>query len=163
MEKLDLRNQPRHILYIDDDPVVCTIVQCCLERFNHWQVTTTPGRKILEQAGAYPWDAILLEIALFDSDGWAVHDQLVTNLKTQSIPLLLLTSKVMRSDYRKYAQMAIAGVIAKPFDPLTLGLKIATLKGWKAASGSYPVENSEPQYHRENVRSILATITMSMG
>jgi CheY-like chemotaxis protein len=89
---------------------------------------------VLEQATAYSWDAIVFEIARFDGKGWELYDQLRMDLKTQTMPLLLLTSKVMRSDYQKYAQMAIAGVIAKPFDPVALGNEIAHLLGWEASS-----------------------------
>ncbi len=121
----------KRILYIDNDPSICYLVQTSLELFTVWQVTTATGTQALEQAITELWDAVLLEIAAFDGDGPAIYDPFIQDLVTRQIPLLLFTTKVMRRDYQQYQQMAIAGVIAKPFDPVTLGVKIATLVGWE--------------------------------
>lgn len=118
------------VLYIDDEPSISTIVQCSLESFAGWQVTTATGQQAVEVAKTGTWDILLLEIALYNGEGLTVYQQLTTDPSTRQIPLVLLTSKVMPIDFRTYQQMTIAGVIAKPFDPVTLGIQIADLLGW---------------------------------
>lgn len=118
------------VLYIDDEPSIATLVQCSLEAFMGWQVTTATGQQAVEAAKTGTWDILLLEIALYNGEGLTVYQQLTTDPSTRRIPLVLLTSKVMPIDFQTYRQMTIAGVIAKPFDPVTLGIQIADLLGW---------------------------------
>jgi CheY-like chemotaxis protein len=118
------------VLYIDDEPSIATLVQCSLESFTRWQVTTATGSQAFEIAKTGTWDILLLEIALYSEEGLTLYQQLTTDPSTRQIPLVLLTSKVMPIDFRTYKQMRIAGVIAKPFDPVTLGIQIADLLGW---------------------------------
>jgi CheY-like chemotaxis protein len=47
------------------------------------------------------------------------------------IPVLLLTAKVQGVDQRRFAGLGLAGILFKPFDPLTLAEQIATALGWK--------------------------------
>jgi CheY-like chemotaxis protein len=47
------------------------------------------------------------------------------------IPVLLLTAKVQGVDQRRFAGLGVAGVLFKPFDPLTLATQIADSLGWK--------------------------------
>lgn len=116
----------RRILCIEDEPAMATIVEYSLRLFAQWQPTTATGREALAVAKTQPWDAILLEIGLSGGVGLRLYDQLVH----YPSPLILLTSRVMPSDLRTYQQMDCAGVIAKPFDPVTLGSTMANLLGW---------------------------------
>jgi hypothetical protein len=43
----------------------------------------------------------------------------------------LLTAKVQGVDQRRFAGLGLAGILFKPFDPLTLAEQIATALGWK--------------------------------
>ena len=129
--KTELEVCSKRILYIDNDPSICCLVQASLEQFTFWQVTTATGTQALEQARTELWDAVLLEIAAFDGNEAATYDPFIQDLATRQIPLLLFTTKVMRRDYQQYQQMTIAGVIAKPFDPVTMGVEIANLLSWE--------------------------------
>lgn len=128
--KTDAKHQTRQILYIDDEPSISVLVAYSLQTFAHWQVITADGLQAPDIAKTGSWDTIVLEIALFDGAGVTVYEQLKNSPQTQATPLILLTSKVMPSDLRKYHQMDIVGVIAKPFDPVTLGSQISDLLGW---------------------------------
>ena len=50
---------------------------------------------------------------------------------TRAIPVILLTAKVQASDRARFAQLQVAGVIAKPFDPLRLAAQVAEMLGWE--------------------------------
>jgi DNA-binding response OmpR family regulator len=45
--------------------------------------------------------------------------------------VLLLTAKVQGVDQRRFADLGVAGVLFKPFDPLTLAAQISAALGWK--------------------------------
>jgi CheY-like chemotaxis protein len=125
--------QPKQVLYIDDDPSVATITKYSLELFADWYAATTDTRYALDRATGEPWDAILLEIGPKNGAGFSLYHELTTHPLTRHTPLILLTTRLLPADYRCYDTMAIAGVIAKPYNPLTLGSQIAQLLGWSTA------------------------------
>ena len=65
-----------------------------------------------------------------DMDCFAVYEQLQANSVTQAIPVILLTAKVLPSDRTRFAQVGIAGVISKPFEPTTISEEVAEILGW---------------------------------
>lgn len=122
----------KRLLMIDDETCIQTIVKLCLEKMAGWQVTPCSAQQGLQAAREGRWDAIILEIALLGMDGLTLLEQLQTDSQTGAIPVVLLTSRVLPSDYARYHRLPIAGVIAKPFDPKGLGPEIAALLGWQS-------------------------------
>lgn len=122
----------KRILVIDDDPDIRAVTQIALEKFAGWQViTAASGAAGLEQAQAEQIiDGILLDISMPDMDGFSVFASLQANAATQQVPVVLLTAKVLPSDRRRFAEMGIAGIIAKPFDPVTVHDQLIRLFGW---------------------------------
>jgi CheY-like chemotaxis protein len=121
----------KRILVIDDEVDIRDVVCLSLEEFGGWRTAAAAsGRDGLVQAVAGPWDAILLDVSMPDMDGFAVFAQLQANPKTQAIPVVLLTAKVLPSDRDRFADLGVAGVIAKPFDPVTVWLQVAQILGW---------------------------------
>lgn len=118
------------LLAIDDNPDLRSIIQLCLQKTEQWLVTATSSRDMFLHTSRIYWDAILLEIALCEENGFAVFDRLQADPITQSIPIILLTSKVMAGDRLRYQQMNIAGVISKPFHPMKLGQQITETLAW---------------------------------
>ncbi|RUR78757.1 response regulator [Chlorogloeopsis fritschii PCC 9212] len=121
------------ILVIDDEKNLCTIIQACLEKLGRWQVLTAhSGSEGLTLAEIEHPDAILLDVMMPDIDGLALFSKLQSNPSTQNIPVILLTAKVQTVDLNKFAQLGVAGVIPKPFDPLKLSHLVAEALGWKS-------------------------------
>ena len=63
-------------------------------------------------------------------DGIVVYDRLQSDPITRSIPVILLTAKVLPGDRAKFAKMGVAGVISKPIQPITLTEEVAEILGW---------------------------------
>ncbi|MFQ4144238.1 response regulator [Chlorogloeopsis sp. ULAP02] len=121
------------ILVIDDEKNLCTIIQACLEKLGCWKVLTAhSGSKGLTLAETEHPDAILLDVMMPDIDGLALFSKLQSNPLTQNIPVILLTAKVQMVDLNKFAQLGVAGIIPKPFDPLKLSRLVAEVLGWKS-------------------------------
>jgi CheY-like chemotaxis protein len=120
----------RQILCIDPEPDICQIVCDALGEFHGWSVTTAAGLSVLDAAPPGGWDAVLVEVSQTPQRGFPLVAALANHPSTCHSPILLLTSQVMPRDYARFQQMAVRGVIAKPFDPLLLGTHMADLLGW---------------------------------
>ena len=121
----------KRILVIDDELDIREVVCLSLEEFGGWQTGGAgSGQEGLEKALAAPWDAILLDVSMPDMDGFAVYAQLRANPKTQLIPVILLTAKVLTSDRDRFCTLGVAGVIAKPFNPVKVWQQVAQLLDW---------------------------------
>ena len=121
----------KKILVIDDEINLCTVIQACLENLGGWEtLTALSGREGLAIAQAQKLDAILLDVMMPDLDGLTLFRELQNDSATQAIPVILLTAKVQSTDFAQFAKLGVAGVIAKPFDPLTLAEQVAATLGW---------------------------------
>lgn len=121
----------RRVLIVDDEERIQEVIQTCLEILNGWQVTTAgSGKDAIARALAEQPEAILLDVSMPDMDGLTVLQALRKQPQTQAIPVIFLTAKVQPADQAAFAQLAIAGVINKPFDPLTLAAQVAQILNW---------------------------------
>jgi CheY-like chemotaxis protein len=119
------------ILVVDDEDALRELATMCLEDLGGWQVVAAAsGAAGLQQAATQPVDAILLDVSMPDMDGFECYEKLKANPVTQAIPIILLTAKVLPSDRTRFAQMAIAGVVTKPFDPTQICQQIAHFLNW---------------------------------
>jgi CheY-like chemotaxis protein len=119
------------ILVIDDEPDIREVVCLVLEELGGWQPDQAgSGQEGLAKAGAQPWDAILLDVSMPDMDGVAVFKELQVRPSTRAIPVILLTARVLKSDIDRFTELGVAGIIAKPFNPLQVWRDLATMLGW---------------------------------
>ncbi len=122
----------KRLLIVDDEERIRELVQACLEDLGGWDtLTAESGQEGLNIAQTESnIDAILLDVSMPDMDGFAVYEQLQANSATQAIPVIFLTAKVQPSDRARFAQMGIAGVITKPFEPTSICKEVAELLSW---------------------------------
>jgi CheY-like chemotaxis protein len=118
----------RCVLIVDDEEDICQIVQASLEEFGEWQtLVATSAVEGLELAQRQLPDLILLDVSMPGMDGFEMFERLQGNPTTQGIPVILLTSKVMACDLKRFEAMSIVGVITKPFNPLTIWQRVGEL------------------------------------
>jgi len=119
------------ILIIDDEDDIREVAALSLETVAGWDViTANSGAQGLVRAAEQQPDAILLDVMMPGMDGPTTFRELRKNPATAKIPVLLLTAKVQSSDQRRFADLGVAAVLFKPFDPLSLSNQIATVLGW---------------------------------
>ncbi|MEG4317987.1 MULTISPECIES: response regulator [unclassified Microcoleus] len=122
----------RLILVVDDQEHLRELVQACLEDLGGWETLVAgSGEECLQILQTEQPDAILLDVSMPGMDGIAVYDRLQSDPKTRSIPVILLTAKVLPSDRAKFAEMGVTGVISKPIQPTSLTVEVAEILGWK--------------------------------
>ncbi len=118
------------VLIIDDESDIREIAQASLEIMRNWQViTASTGAEGVTQAIAAQPDAILLDLILSDMNGTEVLEKLQESPVTKHIPVIILTAKARAVEIRGLAELPVAAVITKPFNPERLADQIATAVG----------------------------------
>jgi CheY-like chemotaxis protein len=121
----------KRILLIDDEDDIREVTQLCLETVGGWEVITADcGKEGLIKAENEQPDAILLDVMMPEWDGPATFKALQKNAATKNIPVVLLTAKVQASEQRRFSELGVKAVFAKPFDPLSLATQLAAVLGW---------------------------------
>lgn len=109
------------VLLVDDEPDIRTIAELSLQEIGGWQVVLAEsGPRALELASERRPDVILLDVMMPGMDGPTVLSRLREEPATARIPVVFLTAKVQKAEVERYVALGAAGVIHKPFDPLTL-------------------------------------------
>jgi CheY-like chemotaxis protein len=124
----------RLILIIDDEDDIREVAALALETTAGWETITASSGPDGIQAAADPKrrpSAILMDVMMPGMDGPTAFRELQQKPEIADIPVLLLTAKVQGVDQRRFAGLGVAGVLFKPFDPLTLAAQISAALGWK--------------------------------
>lgn len=122
----------RRILIIDDEEDIREIAALSLEATAGWKIMTAgSGAEGISMAVTEQPDAILMDVMMPGMDGPTTFRTMQQNPAIAKIPVLLLTAKVQSVDQRRFASLGVAGVLLKPFDPLTLASQISDTLGWK--------------------------------
>ncbi len=113
----------KKILIVDDEPDILRLVEVILEGTREWSVVcATDGIQALEVARRERPHAILLDGRMPGSDGFETLERLRAEPNTSATPVILMTALARGSD--QAVPPGFAGVIAKPFDPITLPKQI---------------------------------------
>ena len=124
----------RRILVVDDDDLLREVASAALELVAGWRVSTAQsGGQAQLQARAERPDAILLDVMMPGVDGPTTVAALRADPDTRDIPIIFLTAKMPSSDLGEWQPLHLAGVIPKPFDPMTLAADMSRLLGWPEA------------------------------
>ncbi|MCP9488862.1 MAG: response regulator [Solirubrobacteraceae bacterium MAG38_C4-C5] len=118
---------------IDDEDHIREVAELSLEAVGGWRVLTAScGRDGVAVAASERPDAILLDVMMPELDGPATVGRLQADARTRDIPVVLLTAKVQPADRQRFAQLGVAAVLAKPFDPMALSGQVSEALGWSA-------------------------------
>ena len=109
------------VLIVDDDADIREVARLSLELVGGWTVFVADGGvDAIEQAKALSPDVILLDVMMPGIDGVATLRELADDPRTSQIPVIFLTAKTQLGERRRLEEAGACGLIAKPFDPLSL-------------------------------------------
>lgn len=124
---------PKHVLVIDDEADIRTIIQGCLEDIAEWDVlSASSALEGIQLAIAEQPDGILIDVSMPGMSGIEAVHALREDSRTETIPIAFLTAKVMPDEQETFAALGVMGVIAKPFDPMTLVDQVRDVFNWNA-------------------------------
>ncbi|GAB6984247.1 response regulator [Nocardioides pyridinolyticus] len=119
------------VLIVDDDDSVREVTKMALELVAKWHVlAANGGAAAVDLAREHQPDAVLLDLMMPVMDGRATFQALRADERTRDIPVILLTAKLQVGENQAWDDMAVVGVISKPFSPMTLGNEVAAMLGW---------------------------------
>ncbi|GJL88674.1 MAG: hypothetical protein DHS20C03_23830 [Minwuia thermotolerans] len=101
------------ILVIDPDPSALEIMERSLQKESYRVVTTERAKDGLEIAQTLKPDAIILDVAVSDMDGWEALGSLGSQDDTADIPVIVQS---IIDDPRKGYQLGAAAFLVKPVD-----------------------------------------------
>jgi CheY-like chemotaxis protein len=120
--------QLERVLLVDDEPDIRKIGALSLSAVGGLEVqVASSGAEALELARKAPPDCILLDVMMPGLDGPACLQQLRGQPETREVPVLFMTAKVQPQEMERYLALGAAGVIRKPFDPMTLARDVRAL------------------------------------
>lgn len=111
----------QHVLLVDDDPDIRMVAKLSLTRVGKWAVLAAGGgAEALAVLETNKPDVILLDVMMPLMDGPTLLAKIRENPATAGIPVIFLSAKVQAREVKRYLEYGAAGVIVKPFDPMTL-------------------------------------------
>ncbi len=115
------------VLHIDDEPDIREIVAASLGFDHSHQFLVSgcdSGEEGLAIAAQWQPDLILLDVMMPVMDGLATLSHLQGNPRTADIPVIFLTARTQKRELEHFKSLGAAGVITKPFDPMTLAATV---------------------------------------
>jgi CheY-like chemotaxis protein len=122
----------RRVLVVDDEEAIREIAAVSMRAVGgHDVLTAASGAEALQLAVAESPEVILLDVMMPELDGPTTALRLQDDERSRGIPVILLTAKVHARDTARLGRVkGVRGIIAKPFDPMTLPLQVAEILGW---------------------------------
>ena len=116
------------ILMVEDEPDIQAVAQIALETVGGLQVEMcSSGKEALDRVLACAPDLILMDVMMPGLDGPSTLQTLRANPETAGFPVIFMTAKVQSHEIARFIDLGAIGVIAKPFDPMTLASTIRSL------------------------------------
>jgi len=127
------------VLYVDDDPDICEVVQATLCLIAGLSVRTArSGEQAIDLAYEWRPDLVLMDVMMPGLDGPSTLKRMREHVLLADIPVIFLTAKVLPAEVAHFLQLGAIGVMGKPFDPLKLCDDLFVL--WKSADAARGIE-----------------------
>ena len=119
-----MKNQPDHILILDDDPEICNLLRQYLEKNSLRATTVNNGKALWKMLDEKHIDLIVLDLMLPGEDGL----ELCRNLRARlNIPILILSALGEETDRIIGLEMGADDYLTKPFNPRELLARIKVI------------------------------------
>lgn len=115
------------ILVVDDEVNIVELIKMNLESSGYEVIEAYSGMEAITKTDFFSPDLILLDLMLPDIDGLQVCKMLRMNIKTQEIPIIMVTAKSEETDKVQGLNIGADDYITKPFGISELEARIKTV------------------------------------
>jgi len=113
------------ILHVEDEPDIREVVKISLALDPEIALKSCEsGADALTEAASWSPDLILADVMMPVMDGPQLLTELRGDTRTAGIPVVFMTACAQSSEVAHFLSLGAAGVLAKPFDPLTLAKSV---------------------------------------
>jgi CheY-like chemotaxis protein len=126
------------VLHVDDEPDIREVVEMSLSLDPELAIKScASGADALSTSNDWPPDLILLDVMMPIMDGPTTLQHLREQSVTTNTPVVFMTARAQAREIESFVSLGAAGVIPKPFDPMTLAQSVrGFVKPSKAALAS---------------------------
>ncbi|MDP3534732.1 MAG: response regulator [Halomonas sp.] len=123
------------VMYVEDDPDIRDIASMALEDVGGLTAKICEsGEQALKEVGEFTPQMILLDVMMPGMDGPSTLQALRQHgYVSETTAVAFMTAKVHPEEVARYKELGAIGVIAKPFDPMTLADDVRAI--WKKFHG----------------------------
>ena len=115
------------ILIVDDEKPICDLIDLNLSASGYQCRTVQDGLEALKLIEEENFDLILLDIMLPGEDGISLLKQLKASVKTQDIPVIMMTAKGTEYDKVMGLDLGADDYVTKPFGMMELVSRVRAL------------------------------------
>lgn len=102
------------ILVVDDYSVTIRVLSTQLRKGGYDVVTASNGSEALSQLEQQKIDLAIVDIAMPDMDGITLLEQVRSNQRLASLPIVMLTASVLDDDRLRALKAGASGFLTKP-------------------------------------------------
>jgi CheY-like chemotaxis protein len=116
------------VLYVDDEADIREVAELSLSLNPAWEIKTAGGgAEAIEVVDAWTPDVILLDVMMPWMDGPQTLESIRKLNAGKDVAVIFITARVLPTERNRLLTLGAAGVIAKPFDPMTLVSEVAKI------------------------------------
>jgi two-component system, OmpR family, response regulator MprA len=131
----------RHVLVVDDDPLILEVLRTVLDLEEFRVTTATDGTSGLAMLAQDRPDVVVVDVMMPGLDGLEVCRRIKSDPATANVPVVLLTARDRVEDQQAGEAAGCDAYLTKPFSPLYLIDVIADIRtGQSATGGGTPAE-----------------------
>jgi len=120
----------KKVLHVEDEIDIQEVTRLALEAVGGYTVQScSSGPEALIKAPEFMPDLILLDVMMPGMDGLTTLKELRMLPDLKDTPVIFMTAKIMQTEVDIYEKLGAIGMISKPFDPMDLPDRLATI--WK--------------------------------
>jgi CheY-like chemotaxis protein len=113
------------LLHVEDEPDIREVVEISLALDpGITLMSCASGADALVTAADWEPDVILMDVMMPVMDGPQTLTYLRQDTRTANIPVVFMTARAQNREVERFLALGAAGVIAKPFDPITLAAAV---------------------------------------
>ena len=105
----------RRIMVVDDDVFTRDLIKTQLRSIGIETVEAANGAEALQKAGTGQLHLIVLDIIMPGMNGFDVCEQLKTDPRTGSVPVVFISSRMDPTDRQRAMRLGALDVFTKPF------------------------------------------------
>jgi CheY-like chemotaxis protein len=125
------------ILHVDDEPDIRELVKLSLGLDPELLVKNcASGSDALVAAAEWVPAVILMDVMMPIMDGPQTLAHLREIQQTANIPVVFMTARAQTREVEHFLSLGAAGVIPKPFDPMTLAAAVRNYLDYRRAAGA---------------------------